>query len=146
MALPYESATSGTKAIAEIQKILQGFGAQSFGMMDKFETGEVVVQFELRKRQISIVVSSKNYAALWLKAHPQHANHKCSKADYERRALKIGQTAVYSVLRDWIKGQITAIEIGMMSVESAFLGQIMLPSGQSVLQAISEHKILQLGN
>lgn len=33
MALPYETATSGERAIGEIQKILRGFGCDQFGSM-----------------------------------------------------------------------------------------------------------------
>lgn len=37
-------------------------------------------------------------------------------------------------LRDWIKGQVTAIETGVLTFEGAFLGQILLPSGKTVLE------------
>jgi hypothetical protein len=58
--------------------------------------------------------------------------------------LEIGQIAVWSILRDWIKGQITAIECGMLSFEGAFLGQIMLPDGQTVLERIERDNVLPL--
>jgi hypothetical protein len=69
---------------------------------------------------------------------------RATKIDYERRALQIGQTAAYSILRDWIKGQITAVEVGMLSFEDAFFGQIMLPSGETVLERIERDNILSL--
>ena len=50
--------------------------------------------------------------------------------------------AVYSILRDWIKGQITAIETGILTFEGAFLGQILLPSGQTVLEHATTAKLL----
>jgi hypothetical protein len=65
---------------------------------------------------------------------------RASHVEYERRALQKGQTAVYSILRDWIKGQITAVETGIMSFDAAFLGQIMLPSGQTVLERIEQER------
>jgi hypothetical protein len=36
MTLPYETATSGKNAIAEMQRILRAFGATSFGVMEDF--------------------------------------------------------------------------------------------------------------
>jgi hypothetical protein len=62
--------------------------------------------------------------------------------DYERRALRVGQVAVYSILRDWIKGQVTAVEVGILSFEAAFLGQIMLRDGETVLERIQHTGML----
>lgn len=136
-ALPYENATSGKNAVEEMQKILRGFGASSFGCMEDFDKGEVMVQFMFRERPVTIRASSKGYAAAWLKAHPYTSRTRGTRADHERKALKIGQIAVYSILRDWIKGQITAVSVGMLTFEGAFLGQIQLPSGETVLERLS---------
>ena len=46
------------------------------------------------------------------------------------------------MLRDWIKGQVIAIETGMLSFEAAFLGQIMLPTGETVLERIERDNVL----
>jgi hypothetical protein len=35
-------------------------------------------------------------------------------------------------------------QTGMLSFETAFLGQIMLPTGQTVLQAIQHHNVISL--
>jgi hypothetical protein len=40
--------------------------------------------------------------------------------------------------------QTTAIQCGIMSFEAAFLGQIMLPSGQAVLEQIEQERMLPL--
>lgn len=144
-ALPYENATSGKNAVEEMQKILRGFGASSFGCMEDFDKGEVIVQFVFRERPVTVKASSKGYAAAWLKLHPYTGRTRGSKTDHERKALKIGQVAVYSILRDWIKGQITAVSVGMLSFEGAFLGQIQLPTGETVLERLSRNGgILQI--
>ena len=54
----------------------------------------------------------------------------------------MAEVAVYSLLRDWIKGQVTAIECGILSFEGAFLGQILLPSGRTVLEHATEGNLL----
>jgi hypothetical protein len=56
--------------------------------------------------------------------------------------MNIASVAVYSILRDWIKGQVTAIETGILTFEGAFLGQILLPSGRTVLEHAAESKLL----
>jgi hypothetical protein len=67
-----------------------------------------------------------------------------TKLDYEGRALQFGQIAVWCILREWIKGQITAVEVGMLSFEGAFLGQLMLANGQTVLERVEQENLLAL--
>lgn len=144
MPLPYENATSGKAAINDMQKILRAFGASSFGHMEDFVAGEVIVQFAWRERRVTIKASSKGYAMAWLRHHPYTERTRATRADYERRALQIGQVAVYSILRDWIKGQVTAVEVGVLSFEGAFLGQIMLPNGETILERVTGTDLLAL--
>lgn len=142
MTLPYENSTSGERALGEIQKLLRGFGCARFGSMIDDEAQEILVQFEYRGRQASVRASIRGYAAAWLRAHPYTARTRSSKVEYERKAMQIASTAVYSILRDWIKGQITAIETGILTFEGAFLAQMMLPSGQTVLERIQSDNLL----
>lgn len=142
MTLPYSSATSGQNAIKDIQKMLRGFGCTKFATGEDFETSELFIQFEHKGRMVNLKASSKGYAAAWLKENPWTYRRKSTKAEHEAKALDIGAIAVYSILRDWVKGQVTAIEIGMLSFESAFLSHIMLPSGMSVIEHINSEKLL----
>lgn len=143
MTLPYENATSGERALGEIQKLLRGFGCQKFGSMIDDGEGTVLIQFQYKERQCSVKASMKGYAAAWLREHPYNPSRtRSTKAQHERKALDIASVAVYSILRDWIKGQITAIETGILSFEGAFLGQILLGTGKTVLEHVAETKML----
>jgi hypothetical protein len=142
MSLPYENTTAGTNAINEIQKILRAFDCQKFGTGEDFDTGELFVHFERDGRRVTLSASSRGYAAAWLKANPWNTRRNCSSAEYEAKALKLGATAVYSILRDWIKGQVTAVEIGMMTFEAAFLPHILLPSGETVMEKLTQQQLL----
>ena len=140
--LPYEGATSGRRALDDIQKTLAAFGCARFGHMTDAERGEVLVQFEYRARQVSVRASTAGYAAALLKRKPWNYRMRLSKIEYERKAKEQAAISVYSVLRDWIKGQTTAIETGVLSFEGAFLGQILLPSGHTVLETVNAQKML----
>lgn len=142
MALPYENSTSGNNAINEIQKILRSFGCTKFGTGEDFETGDVFIQFEHHGRQVMLKASARGYAAAWLKAHPFGPRVRGSRAEHEAKALKIGGVAVYSILRDWVKAQVTAVEVGMMTFEAALLSHILLPSGLSVIEHVQQQKLL----
>ncbi len=144
--LPYENATSGKAAIDEMQKILRAFGAASFGVMEEFDRGEIVVQFVWRERRVTIKASAQGYAAAWLRHHPYTHRMKSTRIEHERKALQQAHVSVYSILRDWIKGQVTAVEVGMLSFEGAFLGQIMLPAGDTVLERIERSGLLAIAS
>lgn len=144
--LPYSSASSGDKALADIQKVLRRFGCKKFGTMIDDEDGVLLVQFEYRGRHVSIPASYKGYAAAWLKENPYSYRRRSTKVEWERKALDIGSVAIYSIVRDWIKGQVTAVETGILSFEGAFLGQILLPSGQSVLELATADVLPKLGH
>jgi hypothetical protein len=140
--LPYSTATSGDKAMAEIQRILQRFGCNKFGTMTDWEAGVLMVQFEWRGHCVSFPANFKGYAAAWLKEKPYNSRMHCTKAEHEAKALEIGSVAVYSILRDWIKAQVTAVETGLISFEEVFLAHIMLPNGKRMIEyAKTEHML-----
>uniref|UniRef100_A0A6M3J3I2 Uncharacterized protein n=2 Tax=viral metagenome TaxID=1070528 RepID=A0A6M3J3I2_9ZZZZ len=144
--LPYQQATSGQRAIEDIQKILRAFGCTKFATGEDFDQGEVFVQFEHRGQMIHLKASAKGYATAWLRENPYTHRRRASRQEYEQKALEIGSIAIYSILRDWVKGQMTAIETGILSFESAFLAHIMLPSGNSLIEEIKAKKILAIEN
>lgn len=144
MGLPYENATSGGAALEEIRKVLTKYGCSRFGTMTDVEHGELLVQFSHRGRDVTAKASYRGYAAAWLKEHPYTPRTRGTKVEHERKALKQAEISVCSVLRDWIKGQVMAIETGVLTFEGAFLGQIMLPSGRTVLDHALESNLLQI--
>ena len=143
MSLPYENTTSGKNAMGEIQRILQAFGCTKFGFMEDVAEESILCQFEYRGRQVSVKASAKGYAAAWLRENPWNTQRRSTERQHHEKAMRIGRVAVYSILRDWIKGQITAVECGILSFEGAFLGSIMLPSGQTVLDHIKSKNLLE---
>lgn len=145
MSLPYEQATSGRRALDEVQKVLGRFGATRFGVMTDTEKREVIVQFTYRNRDILVRASVAGYAAALLKKSPYSGRMRKSREQYEREAVAQAEISVCSVLRDWIKGQITAIEVGALSFEGAFLGSILLSNGKTVLDTIEAQKLLPPG-
>ena len=143
--LPYQSATSGDKALGDLQKILRAFGCQKFGSMVDDGVGTLLVQFEYRGRQVQVQASTKGYAAALLRSKPWTSRMRCTKVQHEATAMQIAGVAVYSIVLDWVKGQITAVETGVLSFEGAFLGQILLYNGRTVLEPVEQAKLLKIG-
>lgn len=143
MPLPYENATSGGAALEDIRKLLTKFGCARFGTMTDTERGELIVQFTYRGRDVTAKASYRGYAAAWLRENPHGPRTRATKAQHEAKALSQAEVSVCSILRDWIKGQVMAIETGVLTFEGAFLGQIMLPSGKTILEHAQAANLLK---
>lgn len=140
--IPYDTATAGDKALVELQRTLEKFGCQSFGTMIDAERGITLVQFKWRNRSVSLEASWKGYAATWLRAHPWSYSMRATKSEHDARALEQARKSVCSVLRDWVKGQLTAVECGVMSFEAAFMPHMLLPSGERVIDRVQSDLLL----
>jgi hypothetical protein len=137
MPIPYASATSGMKARDEITKMLQQFGCDSVGFMDNFEDKSVLLAFRHRGRQVQLKASAQGWANLWLKQNPWSGQRRLNKHDYEEAALNQGLVAVNSLLRDWVKGQITAVECGILSFEAVFMPHMLTDDGRPLVERMS---------
>lgn len=142
MSAPYANATSGMKARDEITKMLARFGCESVGFMDEFGDGSVLLAFKHRGRPVQLRASAKGWAAMWLRENPWNNRRRDTKQDWERMAMEQGLVAVNSILRDWVKGQITAVECGLMSFEAVFMSHMLTNDGRPLVDRISSLDLL----
>ena len=142
MSIPYETATAGDRAINEMQKTLAAFGCQSFGTMTDNERQVMIVAFKWRDRQVHLEASWKGYAAALLKSRGHDKGYGEVRRKREEKALEQARVSVCSVLRDWVKGQTTAVECGVMSFETAFMPHMLLKNGQRVIDAAQQANLL----
>jgi hypothetical protein len=129
------------RAREETRKILLQFGCQSVGFMDDTARGDVLLAFEHRGQHVQIRFSAKGWAAMWLKKNPYY-RRRCTRHEWEQKALQQGLVAVNSIIRDWIKSQLTAIEAGAHSFEVAFMPYMLTADGRTLAERIAELKLL----
>ena len=141
MTVPYADAGS-SKSRDEITKMLRQFGCESVGFMDDFEDQSVILAFKHRGRAVHLRASARGWAQLWLKENPWRDTRKSSRVDYEQAALRQGLLAVNSILRDWVKGQVTAIECGVLSFEAVFMPYMLTSDGRPLIERVQEAKLL----
>ena len=67
---------------------------------------------------------------------------RTARQEYEQDALRQGHTAVNSMLRDLIKGQMTAIECGLVSFEALFMPYMVTNDGRTLGERLPETKLL----
>lgn len=142
MSLPYEGATAGKRALTVIESTLREFGCNKFGNWFDYDTGTLTIQFEWRGRAVELRASASGYAAAWLKEHPYTWKTNGTEQQHKQKAYAIAERAIYSMLRDWIKGQVTAVECGLLSFEEVFMPQMMLPNGRRLIDAAKEQFLL----
>lgn len=146
MSTPYAGATSGASARDEITKILRRFGCESVGFMDDFEKHEVLLAFSHRGRPIQLTASAKGWAQMFLKENPWTQRRSGSRVDYEQKALRQGHLATNSILRDWIKGQVTAVECGILTFEAVFMPYMLTADGRPLVERLAESDLLPKPN
>jgi hypothetical protein len=143
MTLPYQYASSGDKALVEAKKILVRLGATTVGDM---QSGHVwTLFFELHGERVRIEVDAIAYARLWLAEHPRGARSRVSDNEHQKRAITIGQAAIKSIIRDWIKAQATAIELGAIDAAAAFLPFMVMPDGGTVARHVASGGMAEIG-
>ena len=120
--VPYGGATAGAPLKAEIEKLLCQFKCERICWTEETDTHTVRFSFVYRGYLVEIPASAQGWANYCLKLKP--------KINPDR-ALKQGKIAIYSELRDWIKGQLTAVETGRVTFERAFVPYMLLPDGRS---------------
>jgi hypothetical protein len=141
--IPYAGAQSGAAARDEITKVLRRFGCESVGFMDDFDRYEVLLAFTHRGRRIQLHANAKGWAQMYLRENPWNPRRRrATKQEHEQAALRQGQVAVNSILRNWIKGQVTAVECGILSFEAVFLPYMLTADGRPLVERISETELL----
>jgi hypothetical protein len=73
---------------------------------------------------------------------PLDLSHRTPRVDYEQNALKQGHTAVNSMLRDWVKAQVSIIECGILSFEAVFMPYMLTNDGHSLIERFGETDLL----
>ena len=141
--VPYENATSGAAARDEITKLLRRFGCESVGFMDDFEKKEILLAFRHRGRQVQLRASAKGWAQMYLKAKPYNSRYsRGARVDYEQKAMAQGLIAVNSILRDWVKGQVTAVECGILQFEAVFMPYTLTHDGTPLLEKLATMNLI----
>lgn len=129
--LPYASSKAGQGREKEIRQCLRDVGASAVGFMVDDEQRQVICQFRLSGRLMTVPVSMAAYEAAWLKATP--CGPRTDMKVHKARAREQSETAVWAILADWIKAQVAMMLGGLLDADTAFLPHITAPDGRRVI-------------
>ncbi|WP_106691037.1 hypothetical protein [Paracoccus methylarcula] len=135
MALPYASSTAGQAREKEIRDTLRSTGASAVGFMVDDDADQIIAQFRLHGREITIPVRVGAYAEAWLRENKRGPRTK--ESDHNVKARKVAESAAWAIMADWIKAQAAMMAAGFLDTDAAFLPHIHLPDGRRVGEAIT---------
>lgn len=122
-----ETNVSPEKSLAEIRQTLTRYKATKFGMVD--EGSRVVILFEMRERRVRFNLSIPSRAEFDKKSTGGRMGKEQGDQAHER-AIRQRWRALLLV----IKAKLESVESGVESFEEAFMGQLVLPSGETMAE------------
>ncbi|MDP0929034.1 hypothetical protein Q0601_17755 [Paracoccus onubensis] len=135
MALPYSSSTAGQAREKEIRDTLRSAGASAVGFMVDGDADQIIAQFRLHGREVTIPVRVGAYAEAWFRENKKGPRTK--EADHATKGRKVAESAAWAIMADWIKAQAAMMAAGFLNTDTAFLPHIHLPDGRRVGDAIT---------
>lgn len=134
MPLPYSSSTAGQAREKEIRDTLRSVGASAVGFMVDDDADQIIAQFRLHGREVTIPVRVGAYAEAWFRENKKGPRTK--EADHAAKGRKVAESAAWAIMADWIKAQAAMMAAGFLDTDTAFLPHIHLPDGRRVGDAI----------
>ena len=125
-----------------ITRTLIQLGCTQIGFIDDVENHALILGFKHRGRRYNLTASAKGWAQKYLKDKPWTYARRKTRHDYEQDALRKGYIAINSILRDCIKGQVMAIECGILSFEAVFMPHMLMADGRRMIEHLAESNLL----
>jgi hypothetical protein len=137
MALPYASAKSGQAREKEIRDTLRSVGATAVGFMVDDDSDQIIAQFRLHGRAVTIPVRVGAYAEAWLRENPHNRRMRSTERQHREKARQQAESAAWAIMADWIKAQAAMMAAGFIDADTAFLPHIHLQDGRRIADAIT---------
>lgn len=137
MALPYASSTAGQAREKEIRDTLRSVGATAVGFMVDDDNDQIIAQFRLHGREVTIPIRVGAYAEAWLRENPLTSRMRATPAQHKQKARQQAERAAWAIMADWIKAQAAMMAAGFVDTDTAFLPHIHLPDGRRVRDALA---------
>lgn len=118
---------------AELERLLRRFGAKQFGYAWDEDTGLEQIAFHLGGRQVRMTLPLPS---------PTDPEIRLSATGKRRTDAAIEAAFAQEVRRRWrslvlvVKAKLTAVNDGISTIEREFMADVVLPSGQTVVEWI----------
>jgi hypothetical protein len=127
-----DTSVTAERSRGEIERTLSRWGADQF--MYGWTTDAAVVGFVMRQRQVRFVVPMPDRNARQF-THTPSRNYRRSPTQ-QAEAYDQACRQRWRALNLVIKAKLEAVEAGISTFDTEFLGQLVLPNGQTVADAV----------
>ena len=117
---PYYHTTNAQTARDEIIRRLSAVGCTDVEFEDDRDAYTVTVRWEHNGRKCAITGSARGWAHHHLTSYPHTSRMRLPGSAYHKQVLDKGQVAVNSILRDYLRCQLAAVETGAVSFEDVW--------------------------
>lgn len=137
MSLPYsDSEANPLQAQARIRKMLLKFGVSRLRFDEDIEKGEIKVEFIYKEFPVSLPVNIHRLAERYLEDDPWTPRRRSSRSEWATKKKEVAQNAAFSLLEDFLKGLLMAVELGVFSFEEIFLSYFRDAQGRRLGEVI----------
>jgi hypothetical protein len=125
-----ETSVSVERSKAEIERLLQRYGATEFA--HGWRADRAVIQFKMRDRYIRFVLPLPDKSEF--RSTPLGRRHRSD--DDTLKAWEQGCRQRWRALALTIKAKLESVESGIEELETAFMGQIVMPNGRTISEQV----------
>jgi hypothetical protein len=126
-----ETSVSVERSKAEIERLLQRYGAKEFA--HGWKSDKAVIQFAMMNRCVRFTLPLPDKSEF---AKTPSARRTRSDAD-TLRAWEQGCRQRWRVLCLTIKAKLESVESGIEEFDTAFMGQVVMPNGKTIAEEIT---------
>lgn len=148
--LNYSTEVPSERTIGEITSLLVRKGARSIHSEYRDDGSIEAVAFVMHVRGLPVrfVLPNKveGVSKVMLKDKPFNSNHRCSRAEYEKRIRTQAERVSWRILKDWVEAQLALIESGQAEMGQVFMPYaVMAADGRTMYELFVENNQKQLG-
>jgi hypothetical protein len=130
MKYAHDTSVSVERSKAEIERLLQRYGAKEFA--HGWKTGKAVIQFGMMNRVVRFVLPLPD------KNEFSKTPTGKSRSDTDTfRAWEQGCRQRWRALTLTIKAKLESVESGIEEFDTAFMGQVVMPNGRTISEQLT---------
>ncbi len=148
-----EAVQATEKSQGIIREWLVAYGCRDFAIGLEGGNGYVLFKLPLKDGTIlpvKLVVRTQEYARTMMERDPyekrgargQTVTKKRPRGEWEERHRADAERAAWSLACDWLRTELSMVELGVATVEEVFLSRIASANGQTVAQLFDIRRLL----
>jgi hypothetical protein len=131
MKYAHDTSVSVERSKAEIERLLQRYGAREFA--HGWKTGKAVIQFGMQNRVVRFTLPLPDKSEF---AKTPSGRRMRSDSD-TLRAWEQGCRQRWRALTLTIKAKLESVESGIEEFDTAFMGQVVMPNGRTISEELT---------